>query len=65
VGDRGASRKSLKEPIFIWHDYFLQEYKLTARSVPPGKITPEEREVNYATVAVLASLTKVTLGSTM
>ena len=58
MGSKSTKRKALKEPIFLWQDYFLEEYGVKARSVPRGKITPEEREVNYASVAVLASLTR-------
>lgn len=64
MGSKSTKRKALKEPIFLWQDYFLEEYGVKARSVPRGKITPEEREVNYASVAVLASLTKDTVVTT-
>ena len=65
LSSSGSKRKSLKEPIFIWQDWFLEEYNVSARSVPPGKITPEERDVNYATVGVLASLNKDTVVTTI
>jgi hypothetical protein len=54
----GTKAEVSKEPVFVWQDYFLEQADLSARSVPKGKLSSEEREVNYTTVAVLASLTK-------
>lgn len=56
-----GSKKQRKEPVFIWHDYFLEEHGIRARSVPKGLLDPEERELNYAQVGIFASVPKDTV----
>jgi hypothetical protein len=64
--DSSATKgETMKEPVFIWDEHVLKAHGVTARSVPKGKLCSEEREINYTTVALLASLSKDQVVDTM